>query len=47
MNDIEIKVNSDAEYFRQKNEESDEKKPTQHEKLSLLDKLMGKKKTLL
>ena len=47
LNDIEIKVNSDAEYFRQKNEESDEKKPTQHEKLSLLDKLMGKKKTLL
>ena len=47
LNDIEIKVNSDAEYFRQKNEESDEKKPMQHEKLSLLDKLMGKKKTLL
>ncbi len=47
LNDIEIKVNSDAEYFRQKNEESDEKKSTQHEKLSLLDKLMGKKKTLL
>lgn len=47
LNDIEVKVNPDAEYFRQKNEESEETKPAQHEKLSLLDKLMGKKKTLL
>lgn len=44
----EIKVNLDAEYFRQKRDELDgaEKQP-EHNRLSLLDKLMGKKKTLL
>lgn len=44
----EIKVNLDAEYFRQKRDELDgaEKQP-EHGRLSLLDKLMGKKKTLL
>ena len=45
--DVEIKVNLDAEYFRQKEDETDENKKQHHEKLSLLDKLMGKKKTLL
>lgn len=44
----EIKVNLDAEYFRQKNEETEESmKQSHNEKLSLLDRLMGKKKTLL
>lgn len=44
----EIKVNLDAEYFRQKNEETEENmKQSHNEKLSLLDRLMGKKKTLL
>lgn len=45
--DVEVKVNLDAEYFRQKEDEADENKKQHHEKLSLLDKLMGKKKTLL
>lgn len=43
----EIKVNLDAEYFKQKNEETEEMKQSHNEKLSLLDRLMGKKKTLL
>ena len=44
----EIKVNLDAEYFRQKRDELDgEEKQSEHGRLSLLDKLMGKKKTLL
>lgn len=44
----EIKVNLDAEYFKQKNEETEESmKQSHNEKLSLLDRLMGKKKTLL
>lgn len=46
--EAEIRVNMDAEYFRQKGEETEEgKKHSQNEKLSLLDRLMGKKKTLL
>lgn len=45
--DVEIKVNLDAEYFKQKEDEADANKKQHHEKLSLLDKLMGKKKTLL
>lgn len=45
----EIKVNLDAAYFRQKRDELDEteKQPEHGSRLSLLDKLMGKKKTLL
>ncbi len=44
----EIKVNLNAEYFKQKRDELDgaEKQP-EHNRMSLLDKLMGKKKTLL
>ena len=39
----EIKVNLDAEYFRQKNEETEESmKQSHNEKLSLLDRLMKK-----
>lgn len=46
--EAEIRVNMDAEYFRQKSEETEESvKYPQNEKLSLLDRLMGKKKTLL
>ncbi|KAI4451108.1 hypothetical protein C823_005657 [Eubacterium plexicaudatum ASF492] len=46
--EAEIKVNLDAEYFRQKGDGTDENvKQPQNEKLSLLDRLMGKKKTLL
>lgn len=46
--EAEIRVNMDAEYFKQKGEETEEgKKHSQNEKLSLLDRLMGKKKTLL
>lgn len=46
LDEKEIKVNLDAEYFRQKSMEESET-PKQREKVSLLDKLMGKKKTLL
>jgi len=45
--DAEIKVNPDAEYFKQKEDETEGDRKQHHEKLSLLDKLMGKKKTLL
>lgn len=47
VDEVEIKVNLDAEYFRQKENEADDSGKQHHEKLSLLDKLMGKKKTLL
>ncbi len=41
-----VKVNLDAEYFKWKKEEQGtQEKPPQHEKVSLLDKLMGRKKT--
>lgn len=46
LDEKEIKVNLDAEYFKQKSMEESET-PKQREKVSLLDKLMGKKKTLL
>ena len=46
MDEAEIKVNLDAEYFKQNG--SEEEGTKQHrERMSLLDKLMGKKKTLL
>ncbi len=45
--DAEIKVNLDAEYFKQKSSDEDEMPKQHREKMSLLDKLMGKKKTLL
>lgn len=47
VDEAEIKVNLDAEYFRKKSGEAEENPKQHHEKLSLLDKLMGKKKTLL
>lgn len=45
--EVEIKVNLDADYFKQKSSEEDEMPKQHREKMSLLDKLMGKKKTLL
>ncbi len=46
LDDEIVKVNLDAEYFKWKQDEQDEHpKQQQHEKLSLLDKLMGKKKS--
>ncbi len=46
LDEAEIKVNLDAEYFKQNG--SEEEGTKQHrERMSLLDKLMGKKKTLL